>query len=134
MTKKYMDRGHLLNILLALTKRECEGARLLGFLENQQTAVLEYEHKAYYLWDNGGEMGLDEINVDLPCFIPMSNFGQKLNSLTVAYRINKILHTKDIDYDFAYSNEESAEFLKTLGRKEEMYEHTLGGDDEDEEM
>jgi len=134
MTNKYLDRGHLLNILLALTKRECEDARLLGFIENQKTAIVDYKHNAYYLWDNGGEMGVEAINSNCPVYAPMTIFSSSLNCLTVAYRIDKLLKNEEIDYNFEYSNEESSAFLDGLGRKEEMYEHALGGDDEDEEM
>ena len=33
---RYMDRGHLLNILLALENRENTDVRLIGYLQNQQ--------------------------------------------------------------------------------------------------
>ena len=52
---QYMDRGHLLNILLALENRENTDVRLIGYLQNQQTAILQYENEWFCAWDNGGE-------------------------------------------------------------------------------
>lgn len=136
MRKKYMDRGQLLNILLALTKHECQQAEVIGFVHNQQTAVVEHKNKSYFIWDNGGEMGVEEINNEPGVCVPMTCFGSPLNALTVAYRISQVLQDKEIDYDFAYSNEESTAFLKTIGRNEEMYEQVSEQfeDDADEEI
>ena len=133
MSKKYMDGGHLLNILIALESRECSEARILGFIHNQQIAVVEYKNTNYYLWDNGGEMGVIKIKNELGEHIPLSAFSKPLNALTVAYRIGQVLNDKPIDYDFVYSDEESSAFLGGLGREEEMYKHMYGENNEEDD-
>ena len=133
MSKKYMDRGHLLNILIALVSRECDGVKTAGFIHNQQTAIIDYKNTAYYIWDNGGEIGVEKINSGMSEFVPLSVFGNPLNALTVAYRIGQVLNEKSVNYDFLYNNEESSDFFKVFGRKEEMYKHMYGEENENDD-
>ena len=133
MLDKYINEGHLLNILIALESRECKEARILGFIHNRQIAVVEYKNTNYYLWDNGGEMGVIKVNDEIDEHIPLSAFSKPLNALTVAYRIGQALNGKPIDYDFAYSDEESSAFLDGLGREEQMYKHMYGENNEEED-
>lgn len=133
MPQKYMDRGHLLNILIGLERSECVGAKTVGLIHNQQTAVVEFKNTSYFIWDNGGEMGVKKINAELGEHIPLTAFGKPLNALTVAYRIGQVLTGEAIGYDFAYSNDESSVFLRSNGRDEKMYEHLYGENNEDDE-
>ena len=123
MSDKHMDRGHLLNILIMLKNYECTDMSIRGFIDSGHTAVVDYHNKDFYIWDNGGEMGVEEINSGKSRYAPMTNFGSPLNALTMAYRINQILQGKEIDYDFKYEDEQSNNLLKSMGLKELMYEH-----------
>ena len=119
---RYMDRGHLLNILMALENRENTDVRLIGYVQNQQTAILQYNSEWYCAWDNGGEIGVEKLNNDMIRYAPMTVFKSPLNALTMGYRLKQIFENKDIDYDFKYADEESEAFLNEYGRTEEMYE------------
>ena len=44
MSRRYMDRGHLSNILLALTSNELTDSRIVGYVSNQQTAIVDYKN------------------------------------------------------------------------------------------
>ncbi len=120
---RYMDRGHLLNIIIALEYGDFGGIRIHGYIQNQKTAILQYENEWYSMWDNGGEIGVEKLNSNNPRYAPMTNFGSPLNAATMAYRITQILKDKEIDYDFKYENAESEAFLNEYGCKELMYEH-----------
>lgn len=131
---RYMDRGHLMNILMALEYRELDDMKVIGFVQNQQTAILQYENEWFCAWDNGGEIGVEKMNTDMVRYAPMTVFGSPLNSLTMAYRLKQIFKNKDIDYDFKYDNHESEAFLNKFGRTEKMYEHfACNEEDENEE-
>ena len=130
---RYMDRGHLLNILLALENRENTDVRLIGYLQNQQTAILQYENEWFCAWDNGGEIGVEKLNTDMVRYAPMTAFTSPLNALTMGYRLKQIFENKDIDYDFKYEDAESEAFLNEYGRTEEMYEHFACNEEDENE-
>ena len=124
MSDKYrMSEGHLQNILLALKENEKPGCTIRGYIDNQKTAVIAYGDNDYYIWDNGGEIGVEVINSSEQYNIPMTRYSTPLNALTVAYRIKQILDNKEIDYDFEHSDEKSEIFLKCFNREERMFEH-----------
>lgn len=141
MRRRYMDRGHLSNILLALTANELTDSRIVGYVSNQQTAIVDYKNTWFCIWDNGGEIGVEKINDDEPRFAPMTYFGRPLNALTMGYRLGQIIEGKEIDYDFEHRKEKSEIFLKCFNREEKMYEHFSQTDcevndeeDDEEEM
>lgn len=121
--RRYMDRGHLSNILLALKANELPDSRIVGYVSNQQTAVVDYKNTWFCIWDNGGEIGVEKINEGEPRFAPMTIYDKPLNALTMAYRIRQMIEGKEIDYDFEHRDEKSEIFLKCFNREEKMYEY-----------
>jgi len=123
MSRRYMDRGHLSNILLALTANELTDSRIVGYVSNQQTAIVDYKNTWFCIWDNSGEIGVEKVNGDEPRFTPMAIYDKPLNALTMGYRLKQMIEGKEIDYDFEHRDEESEIFLKCFNREEKMYEY-----------
>ena len=49
MCKRFMNDGHMLNVLMALVYRECKEAKFNRFIHNDQTAVINYNDKEFHL-------------------------------------------------------------------------------------
>lgn len=118
MCKRFMNDGHMLNVLMALVYRECKEAKFNRFIHNDQTAVINYSDKEFHLWDNIGEIGITT-HLGAPTLIPVLKDSQSLNALTIAKRIAMLMENKPIDYDFSYSDAENDKFLEEYERKEE---------------
>ena len=99
-----MNKG-LLAVVLRILKEEysntMNGFNILGFINNNKTSIVELKGLTYYMWDNGGEIGIEEINAryndnnNLPNMIPLIS-----NPLTMVYRIKQVFNNETIDYNF----------------------------------
>lgn len=90
----------LLAIKLGLLKL---GYRERGYLDHGQTLIIEDEqHTLFAIWDNGGELGLEQLNdrEALLHMIPLTRWSKAIPLRTVVYRLHCTLTDVPIDYDF----------------------------------
>lgn len=116
-----MNKGKLAVILRILQEEYgitmMNGFNILGFIHNNKTALVELSGLNYYMWDNGGELGIEEINAryhdnnKLSSMLPFTS----VDPLTMAYRIKQFFNNESIDYDFNEHNDILQSYLEMLG-------------------
>jgi hypothetical protein len=117
-----MNKGRLavvLKILQEEYKHVMNGFNILGFIHNGNTAIIEFRNLTYFIWDNGGELGIEEINKkynndELAAMIPLTNFESELNALTIAIRCKQYFDGSKIDYSFKADLETNNQYCKYL--------------------
>ena len=61
-------------------------------------ALVAYKGVFFFVWDNGGEVGVQEVNSDDSRFFPPHWHDEPLNVDTLAYRLICCLRGEEIDY------------------------------------
>lgn len=130
-----MNKGKfalLLRVLQEEYRSTMNGFRVIGFIHNNQTAIVELKGLTYYMWNNGGELGIEVVNARyndnniLPKFIPLTDYSSKLNELTMAYRCSRVFNGEPIDYSYIEVDENQKAYIDYLKINDiENYEFSL---------
>ena len=119
-----MNNGKMAAVLKILQQeyeKVMNGFNVKGFIQNGNTAIVELKGLTYYMWDNGGEIGIEEINSryynndKLAKMIPLTSWGLDIDVLTLAYRCIKAFNGEPIDYDFKEKKYIAESYLEFMG-------------------
>ena len=119
-----MNNGKMA-VVLKILQQEYEkvinGFNVKGFIQDGNTAIVELKGINYNMWDNGGEIGIEEINAryynndKLAKMIPLTSWGLDIDVLTLAYRCIKSFNGEPIDYDFKEKKDIAESYLEFMG-------------------
>ena len=90
--------------------------RVFELQEGEFFVTVKHDH--YLVWDNGGEVGIEKLNIRQMWFVPSEQNRCKVDPLNLADMISSVFRGVPINYEGSFKRGDIEHFLEVLEVKE----------------